>query len=86
MKTIDYINTLIKEKEELKALCKSHVATIRLIKKELNKLNTTITKKDKKILKLESESLNVNTQKELDKVKSELNELKVKYADLAVSE
>jgi chromosome segregation ATPase len=82
MKTIDYINTLIKEKEELKALCKSHVETIRLIKKELNKLNTTITKKDKKILKLESESLNVKTQKELDKVKSELIELKAKYDDL----
>lgn len=82
MKTIDYINTLIKEKEELKALCKSHAETIRLIKKELNKLNTTITKKDKKILKLESESLNVKTQKELDKVKSELKELKAKYDDL----
>ena len=82
MKTIDYINTLIKEKEELKALCKSHVATIRLIKKELNKLNTTITKKDKKILKLESESLNVNTQKELDKVKSELNDLQSKYNEV----
>ena len=46
MKTVDYINTLIKEKEELKALCKSHVETIRLIKKELSKLNTTISKKE----------------------------------------
>ena len=82
MKTIDYINTLIKEKEELKTLCKSHVETIRLIKRELNKLNNTITRKDKKIMKLESESLNVKTQKELDKVKSELKELKAKYDDL----
>ena len=76
MKTVDYINTLIKEKEELKALCKSHVETIRLIKKELSKLNTTITKKDKRILKLENESPNVKIQKELEKVKNELNTLK----------
>lgn len=82
MKTVDYINTLIKEKEELKTLCKSHVETIRLIKRELNKLNNTITRKDKKIMKLESESLNVKTQKELDKVKSELKELKAKYDEV----
>ncbi len=82
MKTIDYINTLIKEKEELKALCKSHVETIRLIKKELSKLNNTITKKDKRILKLENESPNVKIQKELEKVKNELNTLKAEYDTL----
>ena len=82
MKTIDYINTLIKEKEELKALCKSHVETIRLIKKELSKLNNTITKQDKRILKLENESPNVKIQKELEKVKNELNTLKAEYDTL----
>ena len=82
MKTIDYINALIKEKENLSALCKSHVETIRLIKRELGKLNNTITKKDKKILKLESESVNVKTQKELEKVKNELSKLKADYDDL----
>ena len=82
MKTVDYINTLIKEKEELKALCKSHVETIRLIKKELSKLNTTITKKDKRILKLENESPNVKIHKELERVKTELNMLKAEYDTL----
>jgi chromosome segregation ATPase len=77
--TIDYINTLIKEKENLTALCKSHIETIRQIKRELNKLNSTITKKDKRILKLESESPNAKIQKELDKVKNELNKLKKDY-------
>ena len=42
MKTVDYINTLIKEKEELKALCKSHVETIRTMKREISKLNNDI--------------------------------------------
>lgn len=82
MKAIDYINTLIKENEELKSLCKSHVETIRLIKRELSKLNNTITKKDKIILKLENESSNVKIQKELEKVKNELNKLKSEYDTL----
>ena len=82
MKTIDYINSLIEEKENLKALCKAHVETIRLIKRELAKHNTTIAKKDKKILKLETESLNVKTQKELDEVKREFNKLKTEYDTL----
>ena len=82
MKTVDYINTLIKEKESLTALCKSHVETIRLIKRELGKLNNTITKKDKKISKLESGSVNAKTQKELEKVKNELSKLKADYGDL----
>jgi predicted nucleic acid-binding Zn-ribbon protein len=82
MKTVDYINTLIKEKEELKALCKSHVETIRLMKREMNKLNNTITKKDKRIKKLENESPNIKLQKELDKVKNDLNILKIEYDSL----
>ena len=44
MKTADYINTLIKEKEELKKLCISHVETIRLQKREIQNLNNTILK------------------------------------------
>ena len=82
MKTIDYINALIKEKENLSALCKSHVETIRLMKREMNRLNNIITKKDKKILKLENESPNVKVQKELEKVKNELGVLKVEYDSL----
>ena len=75
---VDIINRFNEEAKtinETKALYES-------IKRELNKLNNTITRKDKKIMKLESESLNVKTQKELDKVKSELKELKAKYDDL----
>lgn len=84
MKAIDCINTLIKENEDLKTLCKSHVETIRLMKRELNKINNTITKKDKKIQKLESDSLKTNEkkQKEIDKVKNELNNLKEDYKEL----
>ena len=55
MKTIDYINALIKEKENLSALCKSHVETIRLIKRELVKLNHNMSKKDKQISELEED-------------------------------
>jgi prefoldin subunit 5 len=82
MKTIDYINSLIKEKENLSSLCKSHVETIRLMKREMNKLNNTITKKDKRIKKLENESPNIKLQKELDKVKNDLNVIKAEYDSL----
>ena len=37
MKTIDYINTLFKENEELKALCKTNAETIHLLKREIEK-------------------------------------------------
>jgi phage shock protein A len=65
MKTIDYINTLIAEKESLKEICKSHVKTIELLKQELKKLKIDISKKDKKILKLENDSINAKMQKEI---------------------
>ena len=84
MKTIDYINSLIKEKESLKELCKKHVETIHLIKRELRKLNNIISKKEKRIVDLESEVElpNVKIQKELDATKSELSKLKEAYSDL----
>lgn len=88
MKTVDYINTLIKEKESLKELCQKHVETIRLIKRELTHLNNTIAKKDKKILKLESGFSNMKVQevqevqKELVKVRNELDKLKKDYDTL----
>lgn len=77
MKASDYINTLIKERDELKELCKTHVETIRLFQRDL-------IKKDKKIQKLESEikSPNENIQKELYCVKNELNLLKEEYETL----
>ena len=54
------------------------------LKKELINSITTITKKDnKKILKLENESPNVKIQKELEKVKNELNKwIKAEYDTL----
>jgi chromosome segregation ATPase len=84
MKTVDYINTLIKEKEHLTALCKSHVETIRSIKRELGKLNNTISKKDKRIIELEGEIKTPTSiiQKEFDDVKNELSQLKEAYAVL----
>ena len=82
MKTIDYINSLIKERDKFKEMCENHIETIRLIKRELVKLNNNITKKDKKIAKLENESLNLKTQREFDKVKNDLKNLKIEYKNL----
>lgn len=84
MKTVDYINTLIKEKEELKALCKSHVETICTMKRELSKLKYDISRKDAKIKNLEGEikSPNAKLQRELDDTKNELSALKAEYEDL----
>jgi chromosome segregation ATPase len=82
MNTLDYINELIKEKEELKELYKKQFETIHLMKIEITKLNNSILKKDKKIQKLESESLNIKTKNELDKVKNDLKKMKTDYKDL----
>ena len=79
MKTIDYINSLIKERDEFKELCKKHVETIHSMKREMTKLNNKNQKQEKKILKLENESFNIKMKAELDKVKNELSELKIKY-------
>lgn len=81
MKTIDYINSLIKEKEELTTLCKSHVETILTLKKEVKKLNTIILTKDKKIKKLESNSNSIEKD-ELESIKKQLNQFKLKYDKL----
>lgn len=84
MKTVDYINILIKDKESLTELCKSHAETIRLMKREIGKLNSTILKKDKKIQKIENDkaTLDEKLKKELDKVKNELVIAKTNYVDL----
>ena len=79
MKTTEYINILIKENGDLKTLCKSNAETIRLLKREIVKLNNTISKKDKKILKLEEDSVNVKTQNELNKIKGDLKQLKEEF-------
>ena len=82
MKTIDYINTLIKENEELTALCKSHVETIITLKRELKKLNTIIMVKDKKINKLENNSSNSINNDELENIKNQLEQFKQEYDEL----
>lgn len=82
MKAVDYINTLIKERDEIKEICKSHIETIRLMKREIMKLNNTISKQEKRIQKLESESVNIKTKNELDNVKSDLKKMKTDYKDL----
>lgn len=82
MKTADYINGLIAERENLKEICKSHAETIYSIRRELAKLNNALSKKDKKILKLENESINAKVQKELNETKSKLSKLEIEYNDL----
>ena len=82
MKTIEYINMLIKEQGSLKDLCKSHMKTINLLKREMKILNNDISKKDKKIQNLENDTYIVNVQNELENVKNELNRIKVEYDDL----
>lgn len=80
MKTVDYINILIKDKESLTELCKSHAETIRLMKREIGKLNSTILKKDKKIQKIENDKATLDEK--LKKVKNELVIAKTNYVDL----
>ena len=82
MKTEEYIKSLIKERDELKILCKSHVETIRLIKRELVKLNHNMSKKDKQISELENGKIDVSLQTEYNTVKDELNDLTKKYEEL----
>ena len=81
MKTIDYINSLIKEKDELKALCKTHVRTIHTLRKEIQDLKKVISKKDLEIKQIESQD-NITDQNELESVKNELNMLGLKYNGL----
>lgn len=82
MKTEDYINSLIAENEGLKAACKSHVETILMIRKELGRLKSTISKKDRKLSQLESTTPNLDLQNELNVAKNELAQLKKKYDEL----
>lgn len=82
MKSVDLINSLIKERDELKNICKEHANSILLLKREMVKLKNTISKKDKIIQKLESESINIKMKNELDKVKNELKKIKTEYKEL----
>lgn len=82
MKTADYINSLNKENEELKELCKSYINTIRLQKREIFNLNNIILKKDKKIKNFENNQYVIDIQRELENVKNELSELKIDYLNL----
>lgn len=82
MKTIDYINSLIKERDEFKELCKKHVETIQSLKREITKLNTVNLKQSKKIQKLETPSIDTNAKNEVNKIERELVDLKTKYGDL----
>ena len=83
---MEYINSLIKERDEFKDISKKHAETIRSLKIELKRLNRIISKSDKQsnIDNDESndESINIKSQKELDKVKNELKKLKADKKDL----
>lgn len=82
MNTADYINTINKERIEFKELCKKHAETIHTLKREITKLNNANLKQNKKIQKLENESINIKMKTELENVKSEFENMKIKYEDL----
>jgi predicted nucleic acid-binding Zn-ribbon protein len=82
MKTADYINSLIKERDDLRTLCKSNAEMIRLQKQEISKLNGIISKKDKKLQEVQHLTINANLQEELNIAKNDLNRLRSEYADL----
>lgn len=86
MKAVEYINELIKERDELKELCKKHVDTIRTKEKELIKLNNEISRKNKAIKNSESGSetniVNTKNNHELEILKEDFNSLEMKYKTL----
>ena len=82
MKAIDYINSLIKERDELKSICKQHSETVRSQKREIINLKNSISKKDKKIQEFENDSFIIKTQMEIESVKNELDKLKISYSEL----
>ena len=83
MKAIDYINSLIKERDKYKEKCKKYSETIHFLKNRTdndtpkNEVEDTVT-----VQITENESVNVKIQKELDKVKNELKKLKADHKDL----
>jgi chromosome segregation ATPase len=70
MKTVDYINSLIDDKERLKAICESHEETIHLLKIALRKHNVEDS--------IKNEIIN-NNDNELNKLKLDYANLKSKY-------
>lgn len=82
MKTIDYINALIKEKDEYKELCKNHVENIYQLNRKIVNLKNDILRKDKKIKNLESEETLTVTQKNLEIANNELIQLREDYENL----
>jgi ElaB/YqjD/DUF883 family membrane-anchored ribosome-binding protein len=79
MKNTDYINNLIKEKDELKDLCKSHSETILSLNREIAKLKINLSKKDVKIKSLEH---NIGSVDVIDNTDTPNNDLKEEYNDL----
>ena len=69
MKTVDFINSLIDDKERLKAICKSYEETIHSLKMALRKLNVEDSIKDEFI----------SNENELNKLKLDYANLQSKY-------
>ena len=80
---MEYINSLIKERDEFKDISKKHAETIRSLKIELKRLNRIISKNGNQNNNIDNDdSINIKSQKELDKVKNELKKLKADKKDL----
>lgn len=83
MKAIDYINSLIKERDEYKEKCKKYSETIHFLKNRTDNDTPKNEVEDTVIVQIpENESVNVKIQKELDKVKNELKKLKAEHKEL----
>lgn len=86
MKTSDYINSLIKENENLKSNNKEYLEEIRLLKREIKKNKVENVKKDKKILKLESCNIDIDIKykKELNTIKSDFDNLNLQFEKIQI--
>lgn len=87
-KDIEYINSIIKERNELKQIYKKQSTEMLFMKRELRKLKNIISKKEKNNPEPNSEpkpnfeSDFLKAKKELNKAKNELKKIKAENKDL----
>ena len=78
MKAIDYINSLIKERDEYKEKCKKYSETIHFLKNRTDNDTPKNEVEDTVIVQI-PENESVNVKNELKKLKADHKDLKSKY-------